>query len=158
MKTPIVALTLAALFVGFSSDTAEAAKVKRKVVTKTIHKSPFGHKVVQKQKVVNVRKSGHGHGHGHGYGHGHNGFSASFSFGAPIAYAPAVVTPVVYAPSYHFIHKQVWVAAVTQQVFVGYTQCGSPIYNTVIVEPACYKTARYKVYPTGPQIFVSYID
>lgn len=153
MKTTLALLTAAALFAGFSAETAEAAKVKQKVVTKTIHKSPFGHKVVEKDKVVTVHRTGPSFGHVH---HSHHapshGFSASFSFGRPVYAAP-----VVYAPQYHYIHKQIWVPAVTQQVIVGYGPCGTPLYDTVVVTPACYKTARYKVFPSGPQIFVGYV-
>ncbi|MFG0320406.1 MAG: hypothetical protein ACF8XB_24255 [Planctomycetota bacterium JB042] len=148
MKTTLALMTVAALFTGASADSAEAAKVKNKVVTKTVHRDPFGHKVVQKQKFVKVRKYGYGHHHHFRRPHG---FSASVSYGAPI------VQPVVVAPRYHFIHKQIWVPAVTNQIVVGYSQCGSPLYDTVIVTPACYKTARYKVYSTGAQVFVGYV-
>lgn len=68
--------------------------------------------------------------------------------------APA---PVVVAPAWHYVHRRVFVPAVTQNLVVGYQPCGTPVVRSFVVTPACYKMARYKQFSTGASVFVGYV-
>ena len=147
MKRPLAILALAALFTGMSADDADAQKVKKKFVNKTVHRNHFGQKVVHKQKFVKVRRNGFAR---------HRGFRPGFGFGVSIG-APVIHRPVV-VPAFTFVNRQIWVPEQTERVVVGYTACGNPIVDAVVVQPGFYRTARYKVYPTGSQVFVGYVN
>lgn len=63
-------------------------------------------------------------------------------------------TPAV---SYTFVVRRVHVPAVTRRVVIGYDSCGRPLYDVVVIRPACYRLARFKVYASGAEVFVGYV-
>jgi hypothetical protein len=135
--------------------------VKKVVVHKHVHNGV--HKVVHVKKVKKVVSHGYGvpaymypaysypsYGHAGSYG----SVSAVGSFGS---FSFSVGAPVVYPAAPAYVYDQVWIAPVTRTVLVGSDAFGNPIYQTVVVTPGAYRTARFMLLDDGSRDFVDYL-